>query len=160
MLIERLLRHMSWANQALYASVVNLPDEALGAYLVKSEFTAGEILRHIVAGSTWYNYCLGIEHWREIKAPTNMDDVRKLAVTLKELDQQIIDAASMEDKLVMFQGDNGDVTVLTSTLFSQAVHHATEHRAQLVDALEFHGHKVISLDDLDLWSFEHFEKNN
>jgi uncharacterized damage-inducible protein DinB len=44
-------------------------------------------------------------------------------------------------------------------LLVQAVHHATEHRAQLIDALESRGHQSINLDDIDLWAFEVFERN-
>jgi hypothetical protein len=40
----------------------------------------------------------------------------------------------------------------------QAIHHATEHRSQLVDALDFKGYKSIVLDDLDLWAFDKLEK--
>ena len=36
-----------------------------------------------------------------------------------------------------------------STVLSQAVHHATEHRAQLVAALEANGYTDINLDDFD-----------
>jgi uncharacterized damage-inducible protein DinB len=41
-----------------------------------------------------------------------------------------------------------------STILSQAIHHATEHRAQLAAALEAKGFNPVNLDDLDLWSFE------
>jgi uncharacterized damage-inducible protein DinB len=158
MMIDRLLRHMSWANQSLYSSVASLPDAALDSYLVNPEWTAREILRHIASGSTWYNHCLGLQMWREIAAPAYMSDVSELAKLLAELDQQIIDASRMADGPVTFQDEHSMTTVLGSTLFSQAVHHATEHRAQLVDALEARGYKVIALDDLDLWSFERYEK--
>jgi uncharacterized damage-inducible protein DinB len=41
-----------------------------------------------------------------------------------------------------------------STILSQAIHHATEHRAQLASALEAKGFEPVNLDDLDLWSYE------
>jgi len=41
-----------------------------------------------------------------------------------------------------------------STILSQAIHHATEHRAQIASALEAKGFTPINLDDLDLWEFE------
>ena len=46
-----------------------------------------------------------------------------------------------------------------STIVTQSIHHATEHRAQLIDALEFKGFKPINLDDIDLWSFDDFERS-
>ncbi len=41
-----------------------------------------------------------------------------------------------------------------STILSQSIHHATEHRAQIASALEAKGFKPVNLDDLDLWSYE------
>ena len=41
-----------------------------------------------------------------------------------------------------------------STILSQAIHHATEHRAQIASALEAKGFTPVNLDDLDLWSYE------
>ena len=41
-----------------------------------------------------------------------------------------------------------------STILSQSVHHATEHRAQIASALEAQGFVPVDLDELDLWSFE------
>ena len=41
-----------------------------------------------------------------------------------------------------------------STILSQAIHHATEHRAQIASALEAKGFTPIDLDELDLWAFE------
>jgi uncharacterized damage-inducible protein DinB len=41
-----------------------------------------------------------------------------------------------------------------SSILSQAIHHATEHRAQIASALEAKGFTPVNLDDLDLWSYE------
>jgi uncharacterized damage-inducible protein DinB len=41
-----------------------------------------------------------------------------------------------------------------STILSQSIHHATEHRAQIASALEAKGFKPMDLDELDLWAFE------
>ena len=40
-----------------------------------------------------------------------------------------------------------------STVLAQAIHHATEHRAQIAGALAAHGIDAIDLDALDLWEF-------
>lgn len=149
---------MAWSNQRVYAAVSKLPDEALGSYLVNPEWTAATILRHIVVGSTWYLYCLGIEDWQEVVRPTSMRDVDVLAGQLAEFDAKLLPAADLADELLTFQEEDGAVQVLRSTLLVQAVHHATEHRAQLIDALEFRGFPSINLDDVDLWAFEGFER--
>ena len=148
---------MAWANQQVFASVTRLPDEALGAYVVNPQWVAGRILHHIVSGATWYVYCLGIEHWREIVPAFSMRDLDVLADQLAGFDAQILAAADLPDELLSFEDETGPASVLRSTLLVQAVHHATEHRAQLVDALEARGYSPLSLDDIDLWAFEAFE---
>ena len=40
-----------------------------------------------------------------------------------------------------------------STILGQAIHHATEHRAQIAGALSTHGIDAIDLDALDLWAY-------
>ena len=61
-----------------------------------------------------------------------------------------------DEKLEIKEGDR-TFTALRSTILSEASYHATEHRAQLLDALESKGHFPIKLDDVDLWSFERHE---
>lgn len=158
MTMQRALRHMAWSNQRVFAAVSKLPDDALSSYIVNPEWTAGVILRHIVVGSTWYAYCLGIADWQEIVRPTSMRDIDVLADQLATFDAQIMSAADLPDELLTFDDDEGPTTVLRSTLLVQAVHHATEHRAQLIDALELRGYQSINLDDIDLWAFEVFER--
>lgn len=154
MTMQRMMRHMAWANQQVYAAVTKLPDEALGAYGVNPEWTAGEILRHIVGGATWYVHCLGIAPWQETVRPTTMRDVDVLAGQLAGFDAQLLTAVDLPDEQLTFETENGQRTALRSTIIAQTVHHATEHRAQLIDALESRGFAPINLDDIDLWSFE------
>jgi uncharacterized damage-inducible protein DinB len=158
--IERGLRHMAWANQELFNAVAKLPDEALRAYISNPEWTVGKILAHICDGATWYVYRLEIEDWIEIPKVNSVKDVRQLTSLISELDQNLIDAASQEDKELTYTfEDTGKVVKRWfSTILIQAIHHATEHRAQLVAALDFKGYKSIVLDDLDLWAFDKLEK--
>ena len=67
-----------------------------------------------------------------------------LAACVK-LDDIQIEFTNFEDKLVKRW---------RSTILSQAIHHATEHRAQIASALEAKGFAPMNLDDLDLWEFE------
>lgn len=149
---------MAWANQRVYAAVSKLPDEALGAYIVNPKWTASEILRHIVGGATWYVYCLGIADWQETVQPTTMRDVDVLAGQLAGFDAQILTAVDLPDAPLTFGDEHGKRTALRSTIIAQTVHHATEHRAQLIDALESRGFAPINLDDIDVWAFEAFER--
>ena len=152
--MEHMLRHMAWANQKVFAAVAELPDEALDAYLVNPDWTARVIIQHIVDGADWYNVCLNAEPFSQIARPQTSADVRTLAVKLAELDAQILEAAKQPDGRVHYEDGDDKVTNLRVTLIAQAPHHATEHRAQLIDALEFRGFMPIKLDTVDLWWFE------
>ena len=62
---NRLLRHMSWANQRVFASIQGLPQQALDSYIVNSEWGAKHILQHIVSGADWFDYRLTGTDWHE-----------------------------------------------------------------------------------------------
>ena len=71
--------------------------------------------------------------------------VDSLLAECVKLDDVQIEFTNFEDKLVKRW---------RSTILSQAIHHATEHRAQIASALEAKGFTPMNLDDLDLWEFE------
>ena len=77
---------------------------------------------------------------------------------LADFDAAILTQAELPDDLLTIREENESWQNLRSTLLAQAVHHATEHRAQLIDALESKGFTPINLDDIDFWAFEKFEK--
>ena len=150
---------MAWANQRVFAAVQDLPDEALGAYLTNPAFTAARILQHLVEGAEWFAFCSCQNPWRPRIRPTTMEDVATLASELAELDALLIGESAREDELLTIEDEHGSRQNRLSTILSQAVHHGTEHRAQLVDALDLRGYSGINLDDLDLWVFEAHENN-
>ena len=47
----------------------------------------------------------------------------------------------------------GERTSKISTIVSQMIFHAAEHRAQIVAALDKHGERSINLDNYDVWSY-------
>jgi len=49
---------------------------------------------------------------------------------------------------------------LRSTVLSQAIHHATEHRTHIASALEAKGFKPVDLDNISLWDYEKYETAN
>ena len=149
---------MSWANQRIYAACANLPHEALDSFIVNPEWTAGRLLQHIVSGADWFVYCLGIADWNEIPVPQSGADVSELAQILAKCDEQIHSAYLLEDELLTFREGSQETQVLRSTLLTAATLHASEHRAQLMDAIESRGFSAISLDSIDLWSFEYEER--
>ena len=158
---------MAWANQEIYSKVALLPDDALKSFAVNPEWTAAEILRHINSSATWYGWRLLDKSefsdeqsavWQEKLDRTEIQpkvcaDVLGILEQLKEADFVLLEAAR-EPEGVVLREDNGKIiSRARSTVISQAVHHATEHRAQLISALEAGGYTSINLDDFDLWAF-------
>lgn len=157
---SRALRHMAWANQQVYNSLASLPSEALKSFIVNPEWSAQRILQHIVSGADWYVYCLTGAMWSEVPTPSEISDIPRLATMLADFDAAILAQAGLPDDLLTIREENESWQNLRSTLLAQAVHHATEHRAQLIGALESKGFTPINLDDLDFWAFEKFEKQS
>jgi uncharacterized damage-inducible protein DinB len=164
---EKLLRHMAWANQEILGKVADLPNEALDAYVVNPEWTVREILNHIVRSAHFYGYRLQMrtpelassgealrDGYIEREAlPTNMEDVKRLVADIKTADETLLAESRELDAIVYREVEDVLIERARSTIIFQAVHHATEHRAQLVAALEARGFTAINLDDYDLWAY-------
>jgi uncharacterized damage-inducible protein DinB len=164
---EKLLRHMAWANQEILSKVADLPDEALGAYVVNPEWTVREIARHIASSATWYGWRLldkskfteeETQAWQvtldltEIQ-PATAADIQVTLDYLKVADAALLAAAQLPEGDNFIEREGKTIVRKRSTIISQAIHHATEHRAQLVAALEARGFTSINLDDYDLWAY-------
>lgn len=149
---------MAWANQRVYEAVKQLPDLALGAYIVNTEWTAGRILQHIVGGAEWCVFYLTESPRRGIDLPESMADLNFLQEQLAEFDAEISSQSEMLDEYLTIPEDSGSWKALRSTILAEAIYHAAEHRTQLIDALEANGFSPISLDEIDLWKFERFER--
>ena len=159
--LERLLKHMAWANQETIKHVQSLPEEALKAFATNPDWFAAEILHHIVDSGDHYAYRISEKRALTIPGEPCIADIEKIS-DLSRLAEQaaIVDAAllecvKLEDIQMEFENYEGKlVKRWRSTILSQAIHHATEHRAQLAAALESKGFQPVNLDDLDLWSYE------
>jgi hypothetical protein len=164
---EKLLRHMAWANHQIFSQVTALDDKALDAYAVNPEWTVREITRHIASSATWYGWrLLDKSLWSEddhAQWQAQLDETEIPAATIKELhividrlaaaDHVLLEAARAPEGTVAREWEGKTIIRARSTIVSQAIHHATEHRAQLVSALEARGYTTINLDDYDLWNF-------
>lgn len=165
--MEKLLKHMAWANEAILTKVSELPDEALDSFVVNPEWTAREIVRHIASSATWYGWRLldkssftESDHalWQskldqtEVQPATSRDVLTTISYA-KAADAELLSASLLPEGDVYREWEGEIIIRKRSTILSQAVHHATEHRAQLVSALEYKGFTTINLDDYDLWNY-------
>lgn len=147
------LRHMAWADQALFAHLATLPPAAFGASVTPETWSVGRLAVHIVGAAEWYRYCLNGTPWTDLDRDWTAADVVALAPYLAELDATLLAEAEAPDAVVTFEDEHGPRSVPRSMLLTQAVHHATEHRAEIAAALAVHGQPRFDLDAIDLWAF-------
>jgi uncharacterized damage-inducible protein DinB len=157
--LERLLRHMAWANQQTIRHLMTLPDEALQSFATNPDWKVSEILRHIVEAGNFYVYRLTgsfpAEKFAEEFQPSKHEDLQLLLAKAELVDKALLECESLEDIQMEFVTNAGkQVKRWRSTILSTSIHHAIEHRAQLAYALEAKGFSPVDFDQLDLWSFE------
>ncbi|MEI6844458.1 MAG: DinB family protein [Actinomycetes bacterium] len=164
---EKMLKHMAWANAEILSQVATLEDEALSAYAVNPEWTVREIIQHLVRSAHFYGYRLQIRSPADIqsgendrndyiqneKAPVCSSEISKMVESLQAADAVLLGEAQLDDGTVYREVEGKLIERARSTIIFQAIHHATEHRAQLVSALEARGYSSISLDEFDLWAY-------
>lgn len=164
--LNRLLFHMAWANQKTITHLQSLPEASLKAFATNPEWHVGEIAHHIVDSAD--HYAFRISGIPALTRPEDrgIGDIEQISDLVRIKDQAaIVDAALLEcveldDIQVEFKNYSGKlVKRWRSTILSQAIHHATEHRAQIASALEAKGFKPVDLDELDLWSYEIASEN-
>ena len=145
---------MAWANDKFFTALSQLPPAAWAHTYDNGEWNVGRIAMHIVTGQEWYRFVLNGTLWQDVQQPTSADDMISLRDYVAELDRTLLDEANKPDALIKFDDEGESRSAHRSTVLGQAVHHCTEHRAQIAAALESHGIRLINLDDLDLWAYE------
>lgn len=156
--LGRGLRHMAWANDRFLAGLASIPDAALTVSYAPDAWPVARLATHIVGAAEWYRYCLTGAMWTDIAEPVTGAQVEPLRAYLGELDAVLLEQAALPEAELSFVDEDGPRTALRSTLLTQAIVHAGEHRAQIACALAAHGFAGPSLDDIDLWAFEAWER--
>lgn len=159
--LERLLKHMVWANQRTIEHLESLPVEALKAFATNPDWFVAEILHHIVDSGDHYAYRIsGVAVLTKPGEPCiadveSLSDLTRIKDQAATVDAALLECVKLDDIQLEFENYSGNlVKRWRSTILSQAIHHATEHRAQLAAALEARGFAPVDLDELDLWSYE------
>ena len=159
--LDRLLLHMAWANQKTIDHLHTLPEESLKAFATNPEWHVAEIIHHVIDSADHYaSRISGVPALTQPGDPC-IDDVNQISdlVRLKQqaavVDKHLLECVKLEDIQLEYENyENKLVKRWRSTILSQSIHHATEHRAQIASALEAKGFMPMNLDDLDLWSYE------
>jgi uncharacterized damage-inducible protein DinB len=159
-LVERSFKHMAWANKQMLTILKALPDEAINFSAWNPDWTVGTIAHHIViAEGRLISRIIQQSPPVEFDAPKNAADISQLIKICAERDAQLLSLINTPEEMRKFVRYGEEVEFLTSTILVQAVHHASEHRAQISDILAANNMDVLNLDEIDLWSFEKFERN-
>jgi uncharacterized damage-inducible protein DinB len=158
-LVERSFKHMAWANKQMLTILQGLPDEAINFSAWNPDWTVGKIAHHIViAEGRLISRIVNQPSPTEPDAPTTAAGIRELISICAERDAQLLSLIDTPDEMRTFVRYGNEVAFLTSTILVQAVHHASEHRAQISDILASNNLDVLNLDEIDLWSFEKWER--
>jgi uncharacterized damage-inducible protein DinB len=151
--LDRLLRHMAWANAQLVARLLEGPVDALALTSPRNEWSAGRILAHILNAAQGYATRMeGVPRPPNVEPPASAEELADLGARLADFDARLRRQATEPDGLVSHP-DPARGKDLRSTILAQAIHHATEHRAQIAGALATNGNDAIDLDAIDLWEF-------
>jgi uncharacterized damage-inducible protein DinB len=165
--LEKLLAHMAWSNREIFAEVSKLPDNALDSFADSPKWTVREIISHICESATWYALCLRKEgdgfDWQNHIArskikPETGSDIHTLIEVQAVTDSHLLSSKSAPDELLTIDLAGNPFTCARSTILTQAIHHATEHRTQLVAALVAGRFTNINLDNYHLWGFKEVQK--
>lgn len=154
--LDRQLTHMAWANTEMFSVLATLPEAAYAYTSPGSEWSVGAIAHHLVTAAENYAQRLHGEPRAESrKLPLTSNDLRMLTSVLSRADARLRAGAQLPgDEILTWISLGGEeVSVPRWVLVNQAVHHATEHRAQIAGALVANGNSSLDLDALDVWSF-------
>jgi uncharacterized damage-inducible protein DinB len=151
--LDRLLRHMAWANAQLVARLLEQPVDALALTAPRNEWSAGRILAHLLNAAQGYaTRMAGVTRPPDVEPPTSTEELAELGARLAATDASLRAQATEPDVLISHPKRPGEQDY-RSTILGQAIHHATEHRAQIAGALATNGNDAIDLDAIDLWEY-------
>lgn len=150
---EKLLLHMAWANQFVLDKIGQLTEEDWKLQLTKEDWSVQELANHIVLAAGGYAHRIS-----GTAVSTGLD--QKMVIPLPDLQKYCAEADEIlrieshkSDEINTYIRDGKNIERSRSTIISQSIHHATEHRAQISDTLKVHGIRILDLDEIDLWAF-------
>jgi uncharacterized damage-inducible protein DinB len=155
--LDRALGHMAWANADIFARLAQLPDTSLALTAPGSEWSVAAIAHHIVTAAENYAQRLhGDPRAEKREMPTTSREIAALGTALAEADARLRHASGQPgEQIIEWVSFSGEPLAIPRwTLVNQAVHHATEHRAQIAGALAANGINAIDLDAVDVWTYE------
>lgn len=137
----------------------SLPDEAINFSAWNPDWTVGKVAHHIVMAQGLLISRVRDSENPPVFAPTTTSaGISELMLLCKERDSQLLSLIDTPDEIRKFSRLGKEVEFHTSTILVQAVHHASEHRAQISDILATNKMDVLNLDRIDVWSYERWQR--
>jgi len=151
---------MAWANNRMLTILQGLPDEAINFSAWNPDWTVGTIAHHIVISEGRLVARVTQQPAApEIAPPKSAPEIAQLIELSAMNGAQLLALIDTPDEVRRFVRFGNEVEFRTFTILVQAVHHGSEHRAQISDILAANNMDVLDLDAIDLWSFERWERS-
>lgn len=147
------IEYVAWADDTFLRALGEYPQEALAVPCLAGTWTVGGLVRHILGGAEWYQYCLAGAMWSDLLPPTTHAELAEVRARLAEVNATLVRESEAPDAVVEFDDEDGPRSAPRSVLLTQAIVHSVEHRAHIVMGLEAAGHSDIDLDHLSAWGF-------
>ena len=100
--LNRLLAHMSWANQKTIAHLQTLPEQSLSAFATNPKWQVSEIIHHIVDSADAYAFRTTGEHPQlpgdSIPEITTTADLALIAKQAEAIDAALLKSVSLDDE--------------------------------------------------------------
>lgn len=153
--LRAIFEHNGWANEALIEACRGLSPEQYGTSVVGGYGDLGGTLAHIASGEAFY--VLLMSGWRPFTRwqqddpfPGNVDE---LLDVVRETGRRLVEIAEAHIGREEIERDPGEL-IPASVILTQAINHATEHRAQAATILTQLGIRPPSIDG---WHYGGFE---
>mgnify|MGYP003595621663 CR=1 FL=1 len=150
--IATLFRHNAWANMRLFAVCAGLTEAQLGSKITGTYGSIRETLQHIVTSERSYlqRITTGKPYRRPADAPPLT--MEEMQASIRASGEGLVIAAPLvqaQDRVeVLWEGVPNAVPC--AILLTQAINHATEHRAQVAATLTQIG---VTPPDIDGWTY-------
>ena len=137
--IKTLFQHNLWANTRLFASCAGLSDEQLDAKIVGTYGSIRDTLRHIATSET--SYLQRIRTGQPFRRPENAPPltIAALQEMVRQSGEGLVETApqvTAQDSVTV-NWDGAPRSVPAIVILTQAINHATEHRAQVAATLTY-----------------------
>lgn len=151
--LDRLFRHMAWANAHVLGKLADLPSEVLSCVAPKSDWSIGAIVEHYVRSAGFYASRLGASVADfDLLLPSSPEEIINYRIICAENDAKLRALGRESEGETTYFREGRLITRARSTILGQSIYHATEHRAQIAGILVLHGITAIDLDEIDVWA--------